>query len=157
MEPDLSRLLVLAGVALTESSEPSWVSEVFAMEDGERRDFNIDGAELNVAASGINLSDDEHPIGLRGLEVPEDARGSGLGSLIYRALVAGADRYGRPLELDAYPYEERAANGGRAPAEKVQALVSYLERFGFRPLRASPNLNYPVAMVYRPRPDETGA
>lgn len=135
---------------LFENTEPHWVSEIFALDDGERRDFTIDGAELSVAALGLNLPDEDRPIGLRGLEVPEAARGTGIGARIYRALVAGSEAHGRPLELDAYPYEERAKNGGRAPEAAVRKLVSYLEGFGFRTLRPEPSFTSPVAMVYRP-------
>jgi hypothetical protein len=134
------------------SAEPAWITQIFSMPEMARETFVINGAELDVAIMGLNIPDEEHPVGLRGLETPEALRGQGVASGIYRALIAGADRYGRPLELDAYPYEMRKLNAdGKATPEQVLALVNYLRRMGFTTLLPSPNLTRPVAMVYRPK------
>jgi GNAT superfamily N-acetyltransferase len=127
----------------------TWLARVFALPDGARESFVIDGATLDVAILGLNLPDRERPVGLRHLHVPPDLRGHGRARTILLALIAGAEAHGRPLEADLYPYELRTPDGP-APRESVRALVQAYERLGFVILRPA-TYGAPVPMAYRPR------
>ncbi len=127
----------------------TWIDRVFALPDGARETYTIEGATLDVAILGLNLPDDDHPVGLRHLWVPPAQRGQGRGRAILQALIAGADRYGRPLEADLYPYEMRTGSEPATTAA-VEALAQAYVRMGFTILRAS-RWTMPVPVAYRPR------